>query len=179
MAEERKSGTIRIGDLVQLKFPIRIVHFDEYTLKVEVQNGVNFDWLIVPRCISALGQFLPGHNWKVPSGMYSLTDNFHYTGRYHISSELYQAEEHTQEELDEGLSGYLNDELDGGIIIGRVVFIYATYIHSTQPNDDTIEFFDTSEEAQHDHYAHQTVAIIQDLSSDIEYPVNLKLLKKV
>lgn len=181
MAEEktRTSGKIEIGDLVQLKYSFTIISFDDTSLKVKIDNEPNFDWLVIPRHISALGQFLPGHNWRIPLGHYILSDQFHYTGRYSIQNELYLAEECSIDEMDEGLRGYVAEKLEGGIIIGRVVFIYAVYINSTNPRDDDFEFFEDSEQALHDHYATEVFCIIQDLASDVEYSVNLKLLKLV
>jgi hypothetical protein len=174
------STNITIGDIVQVKFPIRVVSFSEFALEVEVRCGNVFDYEIiyVPRFISALGQFIPGQNWHIPVGAFKLADDFCYTGKYYIDDRLYVARQLSQEEADAHIESYTDQVLDGAVLIGAVVYIYAEYYIKGQEKLPTdVEFFDNTDEATHDFYANEVYAIIQDNGSDVEYPVNIKFLK--
>ena len=176
------STNIIIGDIVQVKFPIRVVSFSGSTLEVEIRCGNIFDYEIihVPRFISTLGQFLPGQNWHIPVGEFKLADDFCYTGKYYVDDKLYVAKQLSQEETDAYLESYIDQILDGAVLLGTVVYIYAEYYIKGQEKLPTdVEFFEDTDEATHDFYANEVYAIIQDNGSDVEYPVNIKFLKKL
>lgn len=178
--KEKSDGKISIDNLVNLKYKVRLVDFDDYTLRLEVIDGPpNIPEITVPRIISALGQNYPESCWKIPAGRYELTKDFNYTGKYIIKNRIEQAELSTKEEMDNLLQEYIGTTLDGGVILGRVVYIYALYIQKGEQSINDVEFFDNTDEASHDWYAYQVYVVIQDLGNSIEYPVNFKLLKKV
>ena len=77
------------------------------------------------------------------------------------------------------MDAYVGTEVDGNVLWGTVIFIFARYNRTGEDLDTDIEFFNDTVEAQHDHYAQEVFAIIQDQGSDIEYPLNIKLLKKI
>jgi hypothetical protein len=177
----KRATEIRIGDTVAVKYKLRVLTFNDRTLTIQVMKNRTtiLTEIVVPRFISALGQFMPGQNWHIPIGQYDLTDDFTYTGRYVKDNELLIASQQRKEDTDSFMEAYINEELDGEILWGKVVYIYAKYFHTGEPLTTDIEFFDANTEAQHDHYANDVWAVIQDQGSDIEYSVNIKLLKKI
>lgn len=123
---------------------------------------------------------MPGQNWHIPVGNFQLSDDFCYTGKYYSNDQLRVARQQEQEDTDAFLEAYKEQILDGAVLIGNVVFIYAEYSHKYHerlPMD--IEFFDNTDEATHDFYANEVYAIIQDFGSDVEYPINMKFLAKI
>lgn len=168
---------ISLGDRVAIKGNVIISKYSSSFLWIEIEN----DTIQIPRWISSIGQYLPGYNWEMPPVDSVFDEYFYLNGKYTYEDKLYIARQKSLSELDQDLEDFMNQTIDGSIINGIAVGIYAIYTDESviELQDSDIEFFDNTEEATHDHYAYDVFVIIQDTGTYIEYPINLKLLAKM
>jgi len=166
-----------VGDRVRVGSLVKIIGFDKVSLKVEI----NEDTLMVPRFISALGQFVKEYDWTSIPPDAVMDEYFYLNGRYTIDEKLYIAPQRTERERDRSLEDLVGAELEGAILIGHVVLVYAIYVDAkvTERTKSDIEFFETVQQASFDHYAFDVFVVIQDEGSLIEYPLNIKYVTKM